>query len=146
MEYGYCGSDHLLGMWILWIRPFICSLDIVDSDHPHGVWIFWMQTSHMESGYCGSDHLLGMWILWIRPFICSLDIVDSDHPRGVWIFWMQTIYVEAQWLGGRMLDSRSREPGHESPTHVGAVEGDSLWRCYATAKQNPCMYLNDTWQ
>ena len=40
-----------------------------------------------------------------------------------------------------MPDSRSREPGHESPTHIGAVDGDSLWQCYATTKQNPCTYL-----
>ena len=25
------------------------------------------------------------------------------------------------WLGGRMPDSRSREPGHESPPHIGAI-------------------------
>ena len=32
--------------------------------------------------------------------------------------------VEVQWLGGRNLDSRSREPCLESPTYIGAVDGD----------------------
>ena len=36
-------------------------------------------------------------------------------------------FVEALWLDSRMPDSRSREPGHESPKHIGAVDGDSLW-------------------
>ena len=42
--------------------------------------------------------------------------------------------VEAQWLGGRMSDSQSREPGHESPTCNGAVDGGKFWWCYATTK------------
>ena len=42
--------------------------------------------------------------------------------------------VEAQWLGGRMQDSRSREPGHESPTYNVTIDGDILWWCYATRK------------
>ena len=46
--------------------------------------------------------------------------------------------VEAQWLGGRMPDSRSRETGHESPTCNGAVDGDTLWRCYATTTSLYC--------
>ena len=46
-------------------------------------------------------------------------------------------HVESWWPGGRMLDSQSREPRHESPTHIGAVDGDSLWQCYAMTKQNP---------
>ena len=42
--------------------------------------------------------------------------------------------MEAPWLGSRMPDSRSREPGQESPTYNCAVDGDMLWRCYATTK------------
>ena len=34
--------------------------------------------------------------------------------------------VDAQWLSGKMPDSRSREPCHESPTYNGAVDGDTL--------------------
>ena len=37
--------------------------------------------------------------------------------------------LEAPWLGGRMPDSGSREPGFESSTYYdGAVDGDTLWR------------------
>ena len=36
--------------------------------------------------------------------------------------------VEAPWLGGRMPDSGAREPGFESSTYDGAVDGDTLWR------------------
>ena len=54
---------------------------------------------------------------------------------------LYTVIGEAQWLGGRMLDSRSRQPGHESSIYNGAVDGDTLWRCYVTTNQNPCMYL-----
>ena len=43
-------------------------------------------------------------------------------------------FVETQWLGGRMPDSRSSEPGHDSRTYNGAVDGDTLWRCYAKTK------------
>ena len=42
----------------------------------------------------------------------------------IWIkTWLKplTLVVEAQWLGGRLPDSRSREPSHESPTHIGIV-------------------------
>ena len=35
---------------------------------------------------------------------------------------------EAPWLGGRMSDSGAREPGFESSTYDGAVDGDTLWR------------------
>ena len=46
-----------------------------------------------------------------------------------------SIIVEVQWLGGRMPDSRSREPSHESPTYNGAVDGDDRIKSY-----------NCTWQ
>ena len=39
-----------------------------------------------------------------------------------------------------MPDSRSREPGHESPTYNDVVDGGLLWLCnYDTTKQNPCL-------
>ena len=45
-----------------------------------------------------------------------------------------------KWLSGRMPDSRAREHRHESSygLHIGAVDGDSLWRCYAMTTQNHC--------
>ena len=48
--------------------------------------------------------------------------------------------VDAEWLSGRMPDSRAREHHHESSygLHIGAVDGDSLWRCYAMTTQNHC--------
>ena len=48
--------------------------------------------------------------------------------------------VDAEWLSGRMPDSRAREHRHESSygLHTGAVDGDSLWRCYAMTTQNHC--------
>ena len=36
--------------------------------------------------------------------------------------------MEAPWLGGRMPDSGSREPGFESSTYDSAVDGDTLSR------------------
>ena len=54
---------------------------------------------------------------------------------------MHYIYsVDAEWLSGRMPDSRAREHRHESSygLHIGAVDGDSLWRCYAMTTQNHC--------
>ena len=49
-------------------------------------------------------------------------------------------YMDAEWLSGRMPDSRAREHRHESSygLHIGAVDGDSLWRCYAMTTQNHC--------
>ena len=35
----------------------------------------------------------------------------------------------------RTLD---RENEVTNPLHIGAVDGDSLWRCYVTTKQNHC--------
>ena len=48
--------------------------------------------------------------------------------------------VDAEWLSGRMPDSRAREHRHESSygLHIGAVDGDSLWRCYAMTTQHHC--------
>ena len=48
--------------------------------------------------------------------------------------------VDAEWLSGRMPDSRAREHRHESSygLHIGAVDGDSLWRRYAMTTQNHC--------
>ena len=48
--------------------------------------------------------------------------------------------MDAEWLSGRMPDSRAREHRHESSysLHIGAVDGDSLWRCYAITTQNHC--------
>ena len=48
--------------------------------------------------------------------------------------------VDAEWLSGRMPDSRAREHRHESSygLHIGAVDGDSLWRCYAMTTQTHC--------
>ena len=45
-----------------------------------------------------------------------------------------------EWLSGRMPDSRAREHRHESSygLHIGAVDGDSLWRCYAMTTPNHC--------
>ena len=50
------------------------------------------------------------------------------------------VNVDAEWLSGRMPDSRAREHRHESSygLHIGAVDGDSLWRCYAMTTQNHC--------
>ena len=36
--------------------------------------------------------------------------------------------VEEPWPRGRMPDSGAREPGFESSTYDGAVDGDTLWR------------------
>ena len=46
--------------------------------------------------------------------------------------------MDAEWLSGRMPDSRAREHRHESSygLHIGAGDGDSLWRCYAMTTQN----------
>ena len=49
--------------------------------------------------------------------------VMSSHILGVWI-----PDYEGPWLGGRMPVSGSREPGFESSTYDGAVDGDTLWR------------------
>ena len=56
------------------------------------------------------------------PEKSAADVVRSvqvtplpDRKKGV---------VEAPWLGGRMPDSGSREPGFESSTY----DGDTLWR------------------
>ena len=51
-----------------------------------------------------------------------------------------TRLVDAEWLSGRMPDSRAREHRHESSygLHIGAVDGDSLWRCYTITTQNHC--------
>ena len=40
----------------------------------------------------------------------------------------QNIFVEEPWPRGRMPDSGAREPGFESSTYDGAVDGDTLWR------------------
>ena len=56
------------------------------------------------------------------------------------------ICVEAQWLGGGMLDSRSREPGHESPTCIMApLMAARCGSVMPRQKQNPCIVL-DIWQ
>ena len=54
--------------------------------------------------------------------------------------FIMTENVDAEWLSGRMPDSRAREHRHESSygLHIGAVDGDSLWRCYAMTTQNHC--------
>ena len=36
--------------------------------------------------------------------------------------------MEEPWPRGRMPDSGAREPGFESSTYDGAVDGDTLWR------------------
>ena len=48
--------------------------------------------------------------------------------------------VDVEWLSGRMPDSRAKEHRHEYSygLHIGAVDGDSLWRCYAMTTQNHC--------
>ena len=47
------------------------------------------------------------------------------------------LQLSVQWLGGRMLDSRSREPGHESPKYNGAIDGKQHRQ-----KQNPYTVLD----
>ena len=41
---------------------------------------------------------------------------------------------------GSAVESRTLDRGNTvtNPPHIGAVDGDSLWRCYATTKQNHC--------
>ena len=67
--------------------------------------------------------------------MCHLATPRCDLDQPGWIC-RQIPFVEAQWLSGRMLDSRSRGHRHESSTHIGAVDDDSLWRCYATTQYN----------
>ena len=68
--------------------------------------------------------------------------LHKDVPfRGMYyVFALDTFIVDAEWLSGRMPDSRAREHRHESSygLHIGAVDGDSLWRCYAMTTQNHC--------
>ena len=86
--------------------------------------------------------VLGMCFLWFPQFlllssICHFATPRCDLDQPGWIFSLFLV-VEAQWLSGRMPDSRSRGHRHESPTHIGAVDEVSLWRCYATTKYNHC--------
>ena len=67
--------------------------------------------------------------------MCHLAIPRCDLDQPGWICRLIP-FVEAQWLSGRMPDSRSRGHRHEYPTHIGAVDDDSLWRCYATTNTN----------
>ena len=41
---------------------------------------------------------------------------------------LQSPDMEEPWPRGRMPDSGAREPGFESSTYDGAVDGDTLWR------------------
>ena len=80
--------------------------------------------------------------LWFKQFLllssmCHLATPRCDLDQPCWICRLIP-FVEAQWLSGRMPDSRSRGHSHESSTHIGAVDDDSLWRCYATTKYNNC--------
>ena len=72
-----------------------------------------------------------------KPLMKVLSVIDSFSESSILTF------VEAQWLGGRMPNSQSREPGHESHTYNDVVDDDILWRCYATTRQNPCMILGN---
>ena len=67
------------------------------------------------------------------------------EPRSDnFVYHSVEVYMDAEWLSGRMPDSRAREHRHESSygLHIGAVDGDSLWRCYAMTTQNHCtLYL-----
>ena len=59
------------------------------------------------------------------PIISMISATDQSS------FGQDTYLVSGilpPWLGGRMPDSGSREPGFESSTYDGAVDGDTLWR------------------
>ena len=54
--------------------------------------------------------------------------------------------VKAQWLWGRSgsaVECRNLDRANPvTNTYMdGDADGDTLWRCYATTNQNPCMYL-----
>ena len=76
--------------------------------------------------------------------MCHLATPRCDLDQPGWICSLIP-FVEAQWLSGRMPDSRSRGHRHESYTHIGAVDGDRLWRCYATTKYNHCTIVLVLW-
>ena len=89
--------------------------------------------------------------LWFPQFLllssmCQLATPRSDLDQPGWICRLIP-FVEAQWLSGRMPDSRSRGHRHESSTHIGAVDDDSLWRCYSTTTYNLCTIVlcNKLW-
>ncbi len=78
------------------------------------------------------------WVLWmffvIPQFLllssmCHLATPRCDLDQPGWICRLIP-FAEVQWLSGRMPDYRSRGHRHESPTHIGAVDDDSFWRCY----------------
>ena len=56
---------------------------------------------------------------------------------------LRNTFLEAQWQwrrSGSAVECRTldRENTVTNPLHIGAVDGDSLWHCYATTKQNHC--------
>ena len=95
--------------------------------------------------------VLGMFFVWFTQFLllssmCHLATPRCDLDQPGWICRLIP-FVEAQWLSGRLPDSRSKGHRHESSTHSGAVDDDSLWRCYATTKYNHCTIVlcNKLW-
>ena len=51
----------------------------------------------------------------------TFDMLSLVLRQTCCLITLSSLEVEAQWLGGRMPDSRLREPGHESHTYNGAV-------------------------
>ncbi len=109
-----------------------------------------MQTSSLlrlqsETVNCKKEPIywvLGMFFVWFPQFLllssmCHWATPRCDLDQPGWICPLIP-FVEAQWLSGRIPDSRSREHRHESSTHIGAVDDDSLWWCWATTKCNHC--------
>ena len=104
--------------------------------------LLWLQS---ETVNCKKEPIywvLGMFFVWFPQILLLSSMCHWATPR--WDLdqpgWICRLipFVEAQWLSGRMPDSRSREHRHESSTHIGAVDDDSLWRCCATTKYNHC--------
>ena len=77
--------------------------------------------------------------------MCPLSTHRCDLDQPGWICRLIP-FVEAHWLSGRMPDSRSRGHRHESSTHIGAVDDDRLWQCYATTKYNHCTIVLVLWK
>ena len=65
---------------------------------------------------------LGDTVLNESPSIASAEIVSAFRGLGI------VGTVEEPWPRCRMPDSGAREPGFESSTYDGAVDGDTLWR------------------
>ena len=57
------------------------------------------------------------------------------HAIYIQICDFNAVYLQ-QWRSGSAVECRTldRENTVTNPLHISAVDGDSLWRCYATTK------------